>query len=219
MKENMQDTIIHFDYNMDINGIVELSKADKNCNIITRHWYMQKDKQNSCGIISVLNAHYFYNNDKTIFKKFKYLNKKYNSKNTGIICTDVHHMLYELGLVKLPIGTQKNNIEKVLNAGLPIHTSCYVPGAPGIHSYLIIDDWFAINICEGIKKINYDQLNFPKYFGGEIAQLSGVIIPKEFSLKNLENTNEIISGGNMWNIYYDIIYKKYKNTMYLRTIK
>jgi hypothetical protein len=162
-------------------------------------WLYQKpnSKYYDCGIRAALNAYMFWNGyDPKITQKLCYFRKKYgpykgNRIGETTIC-EVNHLTHTLGLELIPIIPNESEMNIVLGYNLPLYCmGVSLSGKYGGHAFMIIPGWNGINVYNlPFKKINFLELTLPLYSEGKPWNVIFTIVPKKYSLKNLEVLND-----------------------------
>lgn len=171
----------------------------KYTSIEKEQWLYQKpnSKYYDCGIRAVLNAYMFWNGyDKNIKQKLCYYRKKYGPNNNGhvgetTIC-EVNHLAYDIGLEIIHIKPIESEMHIVLGYNLPILcVGASLKGKDGAHAFIITPSWNAINVYNTpVKKIDFSDMILPIYEISKPWNVIFTIVPKKYSLKNVDLLND-----------------------------
>lgn len=168
-------------------------------NVEKEQWLYQKpnSKYYDCGIRAALNSFMFWNGyDKNIKQKLSYYRNKYGPyKNDRIgettIC-EVNHLVHDIGLELIPIKPIESEMNIILGYNLPIFCmGVSLREKTGGHAFIITNSWNAINVYNSpFKKISFSDLTLPIYDIDKPWNVIFTIVPKKYSLKNLEVLND-----------------------------
>jgi hypothetical protein len=191
-------------------------------------WLYQKsgNKYYDCGMRAIMNAYMFWNGYSEKFvKKLGYYRNKYgpylDSRVGEMEVGEIFHFAHEMNLSIMPIVPNETGMNGVLRYNLPIlvtSSNIIIERIPfnikvvQNHAFCILPGWKGINVAhKPVHKLKWEDLIIPKYDESHTWGVVHTIIPKEYSLKYIQNKVPVDSSS-LFRIISETIYsdERYK---------